>query len=248
MKISIVTATYNSAATVRDTLESIASQTYENIEHIIIDGVSSDQTLDIVAQYPHVAKVSSEKDKGIYDAMNKGIQIATGEVIGILNSDDFYDSNQVIENVMRFFEDQTVDAVYGDLQYVHPRDTSKIVRTWKSGEFNKRNFYLGWMPPHPSFFVRKKAYEQFGYFNLALKTAADYEIMLRFLFKNDMKVKYLPQVLVKMRTGGVSNISIWNRIKANREDRLAWHINGIKPRFFTLVLKPLRKINQFVIK
>ena len=185
MKISIVTATYNSAATVRDTLQSIASQTYENIEHIIVDGVSSDQTLDIVAQYPHVARVSSEKDKGIYDAMNKGIRIASGEVIGILNSDDFYNSNQVIENVMRLFADQTVDAVYGDLQYVHQRDTSKIVRTWKSGEFSKRNFYFGWMPPHPSFFVRKKAYEQFGYFNLALKTAADYEIMLRFLFKND---------------------------------------------------------------
>lgn len=248
MKISIVTATYNSAATVRDTLQSIAGQTYENIEHIIVDGVSSDQTLHIVAQYPHVARVSSEKDKGIYDAMNKGIQIASGEVIGILNSDDFYNSNQVIENVMRLFQDQTVDAVYGDLQYVHPRDTSKIVRTWKSGEFNKRNFYFGWMPPHPSFFVRKKAYEQFGYFNLALKTAADYEIMLRFLFKNDMRVKYLPEVLVKMRTGGASNTSIWNRIKANREDRLAWQINGIKPRFFTLVLKPLRKINQFIIK
>ena len=248
MKISIITATYNSAATVGDTLQSIAGQTYPDIEHIIIDGLSKDNTLEIVKQFVHPAIISSEKDKGIYDAMNKGIRKATGEVIGILNSDDFYNGNTIISKVMELFSDPLVDAVYGDLQYVKQEDSSKIVRTWKAGPFSKKSFYYGWMPPHPTFFVRKKAYEQFGYFNLALQTAADYEIMLRFLFKNDMLVKYLPEVLVKMRTGGASNASLLRRLKANREDRLAWQLNGLQPKFFTLTLKPLRKINQFVIK
>lgn len=248
MKISIITATYNSAATVQDSLESVAAQSYQPIEHIIVDGLSADNTLEIVARYPHVARVSSEKDKGIYDAMNKGIGLATGEVIGILNSDDLYAHPAVIENVMRQFEDPQVEAVYGDLQYVSQRNTSKVVRTWKAGNFRKKSFFYGWMPPHPSFFVRKSVYERFGLFNLSLKTAADYEIMLRFLFKNDVEVRYVKDILVKMRTGGASNATLKGRWKANREDKKAWLINGLRPRFFTLALKPIRKIKQFVIK
>ncbi len=248
MKISIITATYNSAVTVQDSLETVAAQTYQPIEHIIVDGLSADNTLEIVARYPHVSRVSSEKDKGIYDAMNKGIGLATGDVIGILNSDDLYAHRQVIEKVMKCFEDPRVEAVYGDLQYVSQHDTGKVVRTWKAGPFQKNSFYYGWMPPHPSFFVRKDVYDRLGVFNLALRTAADYEIMLRFLFKNDLEVRYVQDILVKMRTGGASNASLKGRWKANREDKKAWLLNGLRPRFFTLALKPLRKIKQFLIK
>ena len=248
MKISIITATYNSASTVRDTLGSIAGQSYRPIEHIIVDGLSTDETLNVVREFPHVDLVIAEKDSGIYDAMNKGILHSTGEIIGILNSDDIYTSASVIEKVMKLFEDNSVDAVYGDLQYVDKNNLNRIVRTWKAGEFERRKFFYGWMPPHPSFFVRKEAYEKWGMFNLKLRSAADYEIMLRFLFRYNARVKYLPGVLVKMRVGGVSNITLKNRIKANREDRLAWKLNNLSPKFFTLILKPLRKINQFLIK
>lgn len=248
MKISIITATYNSASTVRDTLASIAEQSYRPVEHIIVDGLSNDETLSIVREFPHVDLVIAEKDSGIYDAMNKGIMHSTGEIIGILNSDDIYTSSLVIEKVMKLFEDNTVDAVYGDLQYVDKSNLNRIVRTWKAGEFERKKFFYGWMPPHPSFFVRKEAYQKWGMFNLQLRSAADYEIMLRFLFRYNARVKYLPGVLVKMRVGGVSNITLRNRIKANREDRLAWKLNNLSPKFFTLILKPLRKINQFLIK
>ena len=248
MKISIITATYNSASTVRDTLASIAAQSYRSIEHIIVDGLSSDETLNVVREFPHVDLVIAEKDSGIYDAMNKGILHSTGQIVGILNSDDIYTSASVIERVMKLFEDKSVDAVYGDLQYVDKNNLNRIVRTWKAGEFERRKFFYGWMPPHPSFFVRKEAYEKWGMFNLKLRSAADYEIMLRFLFRYNARVKYLPGVLVKMRVGGVSNNTLRNRIKANREDRLAWKLNNLSPKFFTLILKPLRKINQFLIK
>ncbi len=248
MKISIITATYNSASTVRDTLASIAKQTYRPIEHIIVDGLSSDETLQIVREFPHVDLTIAEKDSGIYDAMNKGILHSTGEIVGILNSDDVYTSDTVIERVMKLFEDNTVDAVYGDLQYVDKNNLNRIVRTWKAGQFERNKFFYGWMPPHPSFFVRKEAYQKWGMFNLQLRSAADYEIMLRFLFRYNARVKYLPGVLVKMRVGGVSNNTLRNRIKANREDRLAWKLNNLSPKFFTLILKPLRKINQFLIR
>ncbi len=246
MKISIITATYNSAATVGDTLESVRSQSYAPIEHLIIDGLSSDSTLDIVKQYKHVHPVVSAKDKGIYDAMNKGISLASGDIIGILNSDDVYYNNKVINRVMSAFEDETVSVVYGDLQYVRQDDLTRITRTWISGKFRRSNFYFGWMPPHPTFFVRKKVYDEIGAFEISLRSAADYEFMLRVLFKNNYKPFYIPQIFVKMRTGGMSNASIKHRLRANLEDRKAWRINGIKPFFFTLLLKPVRKIIQFI--
>src|SRR5581483_800582 len=225
MTISIITATYNSAATVRDTLHSIASQQYPFIEHIIVDGQSKDDTLSIVKEFSHVAKVVSEKDNGIYDAMNKGVQLTTGDIIGILNSDDFYTGLTVLSKVAKAFEDPAVEAVYGDLQYVKQNNTEIVTRTWKSGFFQKRSLYYGWMPPHPTFFVRKYMYEKAGLFNTSLHSAADYELMLRMLLKHNATVHYIPEVLVKMRSGGMSNASLKNRFKANKEDALAWKLN-----------------------
>lgn len=248
MKISIITATYNSASTVRDTLECIRQQDHPDIEHILIDGGSKDDTLRIVSAFPHVSRVVSEKDRGIYDAMNKGIRLATGDVIGILNSDDIYTDPQVLSGIARAFEDAAVMTVYADLQYVQAEDLQHVIRTWKSGPFKRKNFYYGWMPPHPTFFVRREVYEKGGLFNLDLRSAADYEMMLRILLKMEMPAYYLPRVIVKMRAGGMSNASLANRIRANKEDRLAWKLNNVRPNFFTLYLKPLRKIHQFIIK
>jgi glycosyltransferase involved in cell wall biosynthesis len=247
-KISIITVTYNSEATIADTLISIQKQTYNNIEHIVVDGSSQDSTLDIVQSFPHVSKVFSEKDAGLYDAMNKGLRAATGDIIGILNSDDVYADEHVIAKVVDGFENDFVDTLYGDLHYVHPADLNKVVRVWKSGKFKRSNFNFGWMPPHPTFFVRREVYERVGMFNLSLKSAADYELMLRILYKNKFNAAYLPEVLVKMRAGGMSNGSLKKRIRANREDRMAWKLNELHPYFFTLYLKPLRKVFQFIVK
>lgn len=245
LRISIITVTYNSASTIKDTLESIKNQDYPYIEHIIIDGGSKDNTMDIVAQYPHVAIKKSEKDKGIYDAMNKGLQLATGDIIGILNSDDMYATNQVLSKVATRFKTENRPVLYGDLQYVHQNNLNKVVRTWVSGNYTKSSFYYGWMPPHPTVFFRKWVYEEVGLFNTSFRVAADYEMMLRVLFKKEYKASYLNEILVKMRTGGVSNDSLKNRLKTNREDKVAWEINDLNPRFYTLYLKPIRKISQF---
>ncbi len=246
--ISIITATYNAADTLRDCLESVSRQDIE-VEHILIDGASSDGTLEIVERYhDRLVQVISEPDGGIYDAMNKGIALATGEVVGILNADDFYAGDQVLRRVAEAFSDPTVEACYGDLRYVDHRDTSRTVRYWRSGNFQPHKFYQGWMPPHPTFFVRRSVYERFGGFNLELGSAADYEIMLRFLLKHRLKTVYIPEVLVHMRTGGVSNSSLVNRMKANRMDRKAWKVNGLRSRPWTMVMKPLRKVGQWVLK
>lgn len=244
--VSIITATYNSEATLNDTLNCIANQSYTPIEHIIIDGASKDATLDMVSTFPHIAQVHSEKDQGIYDAMNKGIAHATGDIIGILNSDDFYVDELVIQDIVTVFENSNCDVVYADLQYVDRERTDKIIRTWKSGTMKQHSFLYGWMPPHPTVFVRRKVYEQYGAFNLSLKSAADYEFMLRILYKEKCNAVYLPRIIVKMRDGGNSNQSIKHRIFANREDKKAWTINGLKPYFFTMLFKPLRKIKQFL--
>lgn len=248
MIISIVTPTYNSGNTIDDTLKSVASQTYRDIEHIIVDGSSTDNTLEIAKAYPHVCKIISEKDKGIYDAMNKGIGYATGDIVGILNSDDLYHSPGVLEKVVRAFQDPSVEAVYGNLQYVKPDDITRVTRNWVSGKFSPRKFYFGWMPPHPSFFVRRSVYERYGKFNEHLRTSADYEFMLRVLVKHHCRAVYLPELIVRMRTGGMSNATWKHRLKANREDREAWKINGLTPYFFTIPLKPTRKIFQYIFK
>jgi glycosyltransferase len=204
--------------------------------------------LDIVNRFPHVVKVVSERDNGIYDAMNKGIAVATGDVIGILNSDDVYTSGNVLSTVMNEFKNTSIDAVYADLQYVQFHDLNKVTRTWHSGNFSKKKFYYGWMPPHPTFFVRRSVYRNIGTFNCKLRSAADYEFMLRVLVKNNHNASYIPEVLVKMRTGGMSNATLAHRFRANREDREAWRLNDIRPYFFTIPFKPLRKVLQFIIK
>lgn len=246
LRVSIITVAYNSAATIADTLDSVREQDYPNVEHIIVDGDSRDDTMNIIRKYPHVKKILSEKDAGLYDAMNKGISMATGDVIGFLNSDDVYANKEVISRIAACFQDEKTDTVYSDLVYVTGNNLQKVVRNWKSGMFKLNNFYYGWMPPHPTFFASRKVYEKAGKFNLALKCSADYELMLRILFKHGFRATYLPEVLVKMRAGGVSNSSFMNRIRANREDRKAWKINELHPYFFTLYLKPLRKILQFL--
>ena len=246
LSVSIITVSFNSAQTIGDTLKSVAAQSHPNIEHIIVDGASTDQTVKIVEGFPHVAQCISEKDEGIYFAMNKGIAMASGDVIGILNADDLYADNEVIAKVVAVFEDPAVDATYADLVFVDRDDVSKVVRTWKSVSYKRSSMYNGWMPPHPTFFVRRSLYEKYGYFNTMLRSAADYELMLRFLLKNQINVSYIPQTIIKMRQGGKSTASISNRIKANVEDRKAWRMNGLKPHLFTLILKPLRKIKQFI--
>lgn len=244
MKISIITACYNSAATIRDTIGSVLAQEYADIEYIIIDGASTDNTLQIVNEYSgRIAKIVSEKDGGIYFALNKGISLATGDVVGLLHADDVYSNATVVSKVMQRM--RTADAVYGDLQYVDRSNTDKVVRNWKSGMYHAGMFRKGWMPPHPTFFLKKQCYDRFGVFDTSFKTAADYELMLRMVHKLGVSVAYIPEVLVKMRVGGVSNVTLKNRIRANREDKRAWLINDLKPGMFTLIRKPLSKLGQY---
>lgn len=247
MKVSILTVCYNSEVTIEDTIKSVLSQTYTDIEYILIDGKSTDSTIEIIQRHKEgIAKIISEKDEGMYDAINKGINLSTGEIVGILNADDFYIDHNVIGEVVVKMKEEKVDSLYSDLYYVAAEDTNKVIRNWVSGKYNRQKFLYGWMPPHPTFFVKRSAYQKFGKFNLSLKSAADYELMLRFLFKNKLSTCYLPRPLVRMRVGGMSNVSLKNRIKANKEDRMAWEMNGLKPKSFTLLVKPLRKLIQYV--
>jgi len=240
---------FNSVETIRDTIKSIISQDYENIEYILIDAGSTDGTLDIIKEYEgYINYFSSEEDDGIYDGMNKGISVASGEVVGILNSDDFYPNSYIVSNVARTFEKRNCDAVYGDLLYVKFYDTDKIVRYWQSGNYSVKKIKNGWMLPHPTFFVKREMYEKYGYYNTELKSAADYEMILKLLYKQNINVFYIPMILVKMRMGGKSNASIMNRIRANKEDGLAWTENQLYKPLFVRIKKPLQKIKQFFLK
>ncbi len=247
MKLSLVTATYNADGTLESCLSSVITQVGVEVEHILIDGASSDGTLSILEQYRYsLAHVVSEPDEGLYYAMNKGIRMATGDVVGILNADDFYADERVLADVMRVFQDPNVDACYGDLRYVDAANLKRTVRLWRAGEYYPEKFYRGWMPPHPTFFVRRSVYERYGLFNTELGSAADYELMLRFLLRYRVCTRYIPRVLVYMRTGGVSNASLRNRLRANKMDRKAWEVNNLRPRPWTLTMKPLRKIGQWI--
>lgn len=249
LKVSVITVCFNSAATIENTIQSVLSQVYPHVEYIIIDGASTDDTLSIVTKYnERIARVISEKDQGIYFAINKGIQLATGDIIAILHADDFYTGPNVISKVVDTFQKYSVDSVYGDLQYVDRSNPDKIFRHWHSGNYHKSLFLKGWMPPHPSFFVKKACYTKHGLFNTTLRSAADYEMMLRLLYKFNCTTAYVPEVFVKMRVGGKSNVSILNRIKANREDKKAWQLNGLRPGMFTFIRKPLSKLSQFFNK
>jgi glycosyltransferase len=248
-KISIITVSFNSQSTIKHTIQSVASQDYQNKEYILIDGASTDWTLDIISFLKDkINYFVSEKDNGIYNAMNKGIKASSGDIIGILNSDDFYSNNEVLSKVANIFEETDCDCLYGDLVYVDKGDARNIVRYWKSGEFSKRKLRMGWMLPHPTFFVKKEIYEKYGLYNIKLKTAADYEMILRLLHNDSIKVEYLPEILIKMRIGGESNSSFLNRLKGNYEDNLAWDMNNLRKPPFIRFLKPLRKIKQFFKK
>lgn len=246
MKISIITATWNSAATVENAILSVASQGYPDLEHIIIDGNSSDETLPIIVRHEDkIAKLVSEPDHGIYDAMNKGIALATGDIVGILNSDDFYANNHVLKKVAQIFKNERVDTCYGDLIYVDPVNVRRLIRYWRSGEHHSGSFYRGWMPPHPTFFVRRSLYDRYGCFNLALGTASDYELTIRFLLKYKVSTAYIPEVLVHMRAGGASNASLKSRLTTMRMASVAWQVNDLKPLPWTLTFRLLSKIVQY---
>lgn len=248
MIISIITVVYNNEKTIKDAIESVLSQSYQNIEYIIIDGNSLDGTVQIINNYK--SKLSffiSEKDSGIYDAMNKGIKTATGDVVGILNSDDLYYNNTVIESIMsQFLSNSEIDIVYGDLVYVKRDETQKIVRNWESQPYYKNFFENGNVPPHPAFFVKRKVYEHAGYFNLNYKLAADYEFMLRVVKKYNFKLKYLKKVIVKMRLGGATNKSFSNIFKQNIEILNAWRQNDFKPPFLLMPKRFIKRLLQFI--
>ena len=250
MKISVITVCYNGASTVEQTLKSVAEQTWNNIEHIVIDGGSVDGTMLIVDSYRSgLSQIVSENDKGIYDAMNKGIALATGEIIGFINADDFYASPDALAKVAAVCSDPNVDACYGDLCYVKQENTSALVRYWKSSEFHSGAFESGWCPPHPTFFVRREVYQRFGGFDLSYKIAADVELMMRFLEVRKIRAKYIPAVLVKMRMGGTTNKNMDNIVRQNREILRALHSHGLKSSVWRLIgSKLFSRGLQFLVK
>lgn len=249
MKVSIITIAYNAEDTIEDTIKSVIAQNYTDLEYVIVDGASKDGTMEIVNRYKdQISIIHSEPDRGIYDAMNKGVGLANGEIIGILNADDIYADENVVTAIVQKFQETNAEGVYADLVYVNRENTDQVTRTWISGEYKEGKFKKGWMPPHPTFFLKKECYDKYGTYTLKLRSAADYELMLRMIHKNKIKVAYLNKIITKMRVGGTSNVSLKNRLKANREDREAWRMNGLKPGTFTVIRKPLSKITQFLKK
>lgn len=250
MKISMITATWNSSATLRDTMESVLSQTYSDIEHIIVDGGSSDNTMEIVREleprYHGHLRYVSEQDKGIYDAMNKGIAMATGDIIGILNSDDFYTSDSVLSAVASAFEDDDIDAVYGDIHYVQDDDLQKCTRYYSSKHFHRRWMRLGFMPAHPSFYCRKEIYEKYGGFNLSYKIAADFECLLRFIFIHKIRTQYIPKDFVTMRTGGASTSGLHSHKQILRDHQQAFKNNGVYSNVLHESLRYIYKIYEII--
>lgn len=248
MKISVITATYNCGSTLRTTLESMAVQTHPDIEHLVIDGGSKDDTIELVKQWTaHPITWESGKDKGIYDALNKGIAKASGDVVGFLHADDVLQDERVLAKIAKAFEDPSVQAVYGDLVYVAPDDLGRVIRTWHSGSFHVDKLRRGWMPPHPTFYVRRSLYQQLGGFDLQYRIAADYDNMLRLLSGPDgsgIRTAYVPEVLVRMRTGGVSNRSLRNILQKSREDLRIVRRNRVGG-LGTIAMKNLSKISQF---
>ena len=245
MTVSVVTVTFNAAATVEDAVRSVVGQKGDfALDYHVVDGGSSDDTVEKVKAFgDRVACLTCEPDQGLYDAMNKGVARAAGDIIGILNADDMYADDSVIADVVRTFKETDADGVYADLDYVDAEDGHTVTRQWRSGE--PRDFRKGWMPPHPTLFVKRELYEQHGLFNLQLRSAADYELMLRFFHFRGAELAYLPRTTVKMRAGGQSNASLGNRIKANAEDAKAWRLNGVAPPPLLRLQKPLRKLRQF---
>lgn len=238
MKISIITVCFNAAATIRDAVESVGAQSYPDIEHIVIDGGSTDGTLEVLKSVNgRISRLVSEKDDGLYDAMNKGAGLCTGEVIGFLNADDFYAQPDILEHVAAIFRDDTVDVCFGDLLYVDRHSPHLVRRHWEAGVFVPGRFASGWAPPHPTFFVRRSIFNEVGGFDTTYRLAADNDLMMRVLECRGHKCHYLPQVMVKMRTGGETNKSLRNIIRGNREILSALNANGIKVNVLSYALK-----------
>ncbi|HLZ17458.1 MAG TPA: glycosyltransferase family 2 protein [Cyclobacteriaceae bacterium] len=247
MKISLITVSFNSAATIADTVESIRSQDYPDIEYIVVDGASTDGTVEILKSFAtEIDQWISEPDKGIYDAMNKAIRRATGEVVGILNSDDFYSARDIVSQVAAAFGDAQVDAVFGDLVFVDPHNLKKVVRKYSSAKWYPEKFARGFMPAHPTFFVRRKYYEQIGLFKTDYKIAADYELLIRFLYVHKLKYKYLPINMVTMRRGGVSSSGIRSNIILNDEIIRGCRENGIRTNIFKVYPKYFIKLFELL--
>lgn len=246
MKISIITVVYNRKATIAQTLKSIQSQSYQKIEHIIQDGGSTDGSVDVIREHSNVNTfLQSAPDRGIYDAINTGIARATGDVIGLLHSDDFLATEEIISKIANILTDPSFDGVYGDLQYVAEKDCTKVVRHWKAGHFSKNLLRDGWMPPHPTVYLRKEVFDRLGAYDTNYSISADYDAMLRYLGTGNVRLAYLPEVLVKMRVGGVSNQSVGQIIRKSFEDYAALKSNKVGG-FRALVAKNISKISQFL--
>ncbi len=246
MRISIITAVYNRVETIEATIQSILRQRDVNIEYIVVDGNSDDGTENVISRYEgQISKYIREADGGIYSALNKGIRAATGDIIGFVHADDILHQVKTCNRISEAFADDDVDACYGDLVYVDSVRPDQVVRYWKSGPITSSSFQWGWMPPHPTFYLRRRHYLELGLYREDFEIAADYELMVRMLHKHQLKAAYIQDILVQMRMGGKSNASLNNHWCANREDKLAWNVNGLKPPRCLRVLKPMRKISQF---
>ncbi|MEY8687563.1 glycosyltransferase family 2 protein [Bacteroides sp. AN502(2024)] len=250
MRISIITATWNSGATLRYTMRSVLSQSYSDIEHIIVDGGSTDSTMEIIhelePEYRGKLRYISGKDQGIYDAMNKGIAMAAGDIVGILNSDDFYTGNNVLSTVASAFEGGDIDAVYGDIHYVQDNDLQKCTRYYSSKLFHRRWMRLGFMPAHPSFYCRKEIYEKYGGFDLSYKIAADFECLLRLIFVHKIRLRYIPMDFVTMRTGGASTNGFSSHKQILRDHQRAFKDNGIYSNVLLESLRYIYKIYEII--
>ena len=247
MKVSIITVAFNSAATIRDTIESVLSQDYPQIEYIVVDGGSTDGTLDIAKEYgSRIDRLVSEPDRGIYDAMNKGIELATGDVIGFLNSDDMYIDSKVVTQLMTAMNSQMADCVFADLIYVAPENTNKVLRYYNSARFKPSLFQYGWMPAHPTFFAKKTVYEKSGSFSLDYKIAADFEMLVRMLAVKNTSYAYLPKPIVRMRAGGISTAGLNHSLLLNREIVKACRANGINTNLAKVLLKIPIKLMELV--
>ncbi|MEE4213096.1 MAG: glycosyltransferase family 2 protein [Parvularcula sp.] len=248
MKISVVTAVFNRADTIRDAIDSVRAQTYRAVEHVIQDGESYDGTLQIVREATDAsAIIISEKDDGIYDAINRGIARATGDVIGLMHSDDLFSHNDVLEKIADAFANPRVDGVYGDLQYVAADDVERVIRHWRSGQYRPALLRRGWMPPHPTLYLRREVFENFGIYDTSFQIAADYDAILRYLIMGRITLAYIPEVLVRMRLGGESNRSLGRIVQKSREDLRALKNNGVGG-VGTLAAKNLSKLGQFIFK